>query len=156
MFPCFVRDGLLGMPWNTTEMIRQMKDGIYILDLKKEKSKATASMFGFLYGKIYPSILEEIGEFQTKENIERLDETLKKRFGTTHITQKYELRKPKSGGKPFIKNIETVEPKPKRIWSVDDMSQYWDALRQFAAEFWGMTLEEPDPDWKEKWGSNKA
>ena len=155
-FPCFVRNGLLSLPGNTKEMIRQMKDGIYILDLKKEKSKATASMFAYLYGYVYPAILEEMGEFKSKENVDRLDDTLKERFGVYEVVTKYKLRIHKNHlpEKPFVKKTEVTAPKPKDKYTVQEMQDYWIALQKFAAEFFNLTLKDPDPDWKEKWGSS--
>jgi len=149
--PCFLRDGDLSFPGHSREMIKQNKDGAYVMDLTGEKSKATGSMFGFLYGKIYPSLLKEMGEFQTKENIEKLDATLKEKFGTCRLTKVFELRRKLNNKKPFVKATEEIKPKPKREYTVDEMSQYWDALRQFAADFFGMTLEEPDPNWRKHW-----
>ena len=156
-FPCFVRDGLLSLPEHTKGLIRQNKDGAYIGTLEKEKSKATASMFGYLYGYCYPAILEEMGEFKSKENVDRLDDTLKERFGVSEVTTKYELkRKLHSAGEPFVKTTEVTAPKPKDKYTVQEMQDYWIALQKFAAEFFNLTLKDPDPDWKEKWGSNKA
>ena len=163
---CFVRDGELNLPGHTREMIKQKKDGSYVMDLSSEKSKATASMFGFLFGSVYPSILKEMGEFRSVENIKKLDKTLKERFGPSEIRTKYELRKHKifepsktgtlhKEGKPFVKISEEVAPKSKAKYTVDEMSQYWDALRQFAGEFFNLTLKDPDPEWKKHWVDEK-
>ena len=158
---CFIRGGELNLPPHSKEIIKTANDGSYVLDLKKEKSKATASMFSYLYGYCYSEILDATGDHKTKENIDRLDGVLKERYGPTTLVNTYQLRKhkiytPESGtswteGKPFVKIVEKVEPKPKSKYTVEEMQTYWIALQQFAAEFFGLVLHDPDPDWKKHW-----
>ena len=157
---CFIRGGELNLPPHSKKIIKTANDGSYVLDLKKEKSKATASMFGFLFGYVMPEILDAMGEHKTKENIDRLDDTLKARFGPTHLVKKYSLRRSKSAtdskGIPFVRNDEELVPKPKSKYSVEEMQLYWLALQQFASEFFGLVIHDPDPDWRKKWKENEA
>jgi len=172
---CFVREGELSLPGHTKEMIKQNKDGAYVMDLLKEKSKATGSMFGFLYGYVYPVILEEMGQEQSVEAFKELDRMLKERFGAAEISTKFELRRKKiftsmvtgetcdveSGeigvtdtGKPFVKVTDAMKPKSKADYTVQEMQDYWMALQKLVAEMWGRTLKDPDPNWKKNWEVN--
>jgi len=158
--PCFIRDGELSLPDHTREMIKQNDDGAYIMDLIKEKSKATGSMFSYLYGYVYPEILKAMGEFRSKENVNKLDETLKDRFGISEVRTKYVLMKRKAlinnkvGAQieePFIKTIEETVAKDKARYTVDEMQEYWIALQSFASQFFELVLNDPDPKWKKHW-----
>jgi len=146
--PVFIRGGKLNLPSHTREIIRQQKDGSYVFDLKREKSKATASMFGYLYGYVYPAILKEMGEFQTVENVDRLDIFLKSKFGKTHLKKHYS---PSVASHAKIIIREKLESKPKSKYTVEEMQEFWIALQQFAAEFFNLTLTDPDPDWRKHW-----
>lgn len=165
--PCFLRDGELSLPGHSREMIKQNKDGAYVMDLLKEKSKATGSMFSYLYGYVYPEILKAMGEFRSKENVDKLDQTLKDRFGISEVRTKYELRRKKefadggdddagNTGKPFVKVIEETVAKDKARYTVDEMQEYWIALQSFASQFFELVLKDPDPNWKKNWESNNG
>jgi len=155
---CFIRDGELNLPGNSREMIKQNKDGSYVMDLLKEKSKATGSMFCYLYGYVYPEILKAMGEFRSKENVDKLDQTLKDRFGISEVSTKFELRRYGRGnkiegtiGKPFIKVVEETVAKDKARYTVDEMQEYWIALQSFASQFFELVLNDPDPNWQKHW-----
>lgn len=139
------------MPPHAKEIIGQQKDGSYLFDLKKEKSKATGSMFGYLYGYVYPEILKAIPEHCTKENIDKLDDVLKKKFGMAKLTKVFSLWRKSVGGKPYVKVSEELLPSPKREYTVDEMQDYWMALQQFASEFFELVLNDPDPDWRNQY-----
>jgi len=158
--PCFIREGELSLPGHSREMIKQNKDGAYVMDLLKEKSKATGSMFGFLYGYVYPAILEEMGQEQSVEAFKELDRELKLRFGAAEISPSFELRRKTmrlqgtAGGsvmKPFVKITEEMKPKSKADYTVQEMQDYWMALHKLVAEMWGRTLKDPDPNWRKHW-----
>jgi len=150
---CFVRDGELSLPGHTREMIKQNKNGAYVMDLLKEKSKATGSMFGYLYGYVYPEILKAMGEFRSKENVEKLDQTLKDRFGVSEVRTKYELMKRRIKPEPllFVNIIEETVAKEKARYTVDEMQEYWIALQLFASQFFELVLNDPDPNWRKHW-----
>lgn len=149
--PVFKRNRKLIFPANTSRYIETLPDGSYVLDIRKEKSKATQSMFGYLYGYLYPEILKEMGEFQTKENVEKLDVLFKKEYGVTHVTTEYVAIAIRGFDEQAIQPVESVEPKSKRDYTVGEMENYWTAIQKFAAEFLGLILKDPDPEWKEKW-----
>ena len=92
------------------------------------------------------------------------------RFGAAEVSTKFEMRRKKtfrstvtgdtcdaeSGeimkmGKPFIKVVETMTPKPKSDYTVHEMQDYWTALQKLVAEMWGRILKDPDPNWKNNW-----
>lgn len=148
---CFIKEGELSLPPHSKEVIGQHKDGAYLFDLKKEKSKATTSMFGYLYGYVYPEILRAMPEHRTKENIDRLDDVLKAKFGVARLTKVFQLRKQASSGVPFVKVTEEILPRPKSEYTVEEMQDYWSALQQFASEFFGLVLHDPDPEWRKHW-----
>lgn len=156
---CFVRDGELSLPGHTREMIKQNKDGTYVMDLVKEKSKATGSMFSYLYGYVYPEILKAMGEFRSKENVDKLDQTLKDRFGISEVRTKYVLRKrsvPQQAPgsfttEPYVNIIEETVAKDKARYTVEEMGEYWIALQSFASQFFELVLKDPDPNWRKHW-----
>jgi len=160
--PVFKQKAGLKFTASSQAYIDTLAVGPYVFDIKKQKSKATASMFGYLYGYVYLRILSEMGEFKTQENIAELDKTLKAKFGVTHVVKSYSLRRKRAAethdthrdsmaSRPFVKVEERVEPKSKRLYTVDEMQDYWIALQQFAAEFWNLQLSDPDPNWKKEW-----
>lgn len=156
--PCFLRDGELSFPGHSREMIKQNKDGAYIMDLLKEKSKATGSMFSYLYGYVYPEILKAMGEFRSKENVDKLDQTLKDKFGISEVRTKYALMKRKvfEGStlhkeEPFVKVIEETVAKDKARYTVDEMQEYFIALQTFASQFFELVINDPDPNWRKHW-----
>lgn len=148
----FIRDGLV------TKGLDAVKDGIYILT--EEKSKATAGMFGYLFGYVYKAILEEMGQEQSVEAFKELDRMLKERFGAAEMITTFELRRKQivnaekfeiTEGKPFVKISEKMQPKSKADYTVQEMQDYWMALQKLVAEMWGRTLKDPDPNWKDGW-----
>jgi len=166
--PCFIRDGELSFPGHSREMIKQNKDGTYVMDLVKEKSKATGSMFSYLYGYVYPEILKAMGEFRSKENVDKLDETLKDKFGISEVRTKYvlmrkavkldklpetteEADKLHSSGQPFVKVVDETVAKEKARYTVDEMQEYFIALQSFASQFFELVINDPDPNWREHW-----
>ncbi len=158
--PFFIRSGEPSFPPHTKEIFKAANDGAYVFDFTKEKSKATASMFGYLYNYVYPEILKAMGEHRTKGNIDKLDETLKVKYGISKLTKVFELRKrlagdTATGGEkstvPFVKVVEKILPISKSKYTVEDMTEFWLALQQFASEFFGLVLHDPDPEWKKHW-----
>ncbi len=146
-----------------TRQIEKSKDGAYIMSITKEKSKATTSMFAYLYGYVYKAILEEMGQQPTVEAFDELDRMLKLRFGVAETATTFELRRLKcprgeytekaknTVGKPFIKIDNIMKPKSKADYTVQEMEDYWMALHNLVSEMWSRTLKDPDPDWKNNW-----
>lgn len=154
----FIRDGQVtkGME-AVTRQIEKSRDGAYIMSITKEKSKATARMFGYLFGYVYKAILEEMGQEPTVEAFAELDRMLKARFGAAEPMTAFELRrsrplKTENRGKPFIKVVtEIMTPKSKSDYTVEEMQDYWTALQKLVSEMWGRTLKDPDANWKDGW-----
>ena len=159
----FMREGVLKVPEQTAEIIGRLKDGAYLMDLKSEKSKATGSMFGYLYGYVYPEILKAQGCQVDKESIDELDRILKNKHGATEVKKVFELRKKPKGLHEgpeaslftyHIKTTEELRPKDKAAYTVDEMQNYWMALHEFAALFFGLVLTDPDPGWNIGYGAS--
>ncbi len=156
----FVRGGQITTGMDAvTRQIEKSRDGAYIMSITKEKSKATTSMFGFLFGYVYPAILEEMGQEPTVEAFKELDRELKLRFGAAELATSFEMQRrggfeKKVTGKPFIKVDEVMTPKSKSDYTVQEMQDYWMALQNLVAEMWGRTLKDPDPNWKDGWGKS--
>ena len=151
----FMREGVLKVPEQTAEIIGRLKDGAYLMDLKSEKSKATGSMFGYLYGYVYPEILKAQGCQVDKESIDELDRILKNKYGAAEVKKVFELRRKvvslakENGFKnvPYMKETEELRPKDKAAYTVEEMQNYWMALHEFASLFFGLVLTDPDPGW---------
>jgi len=163
----FIKDGRAkGLDAISTQ-IRGSNDGIYTITMTKQKSQATTRMHGYLYGYVYAEILKEMGQQPTVEAFNELDRMLKLRFGAAETTTTYELRRKKefstggdmdtgNTGRPFVKIEETMKPKSKADYTVQEMQDYWTALQELANQMWGMVLKDPDPNWQDGWNDKKT
>ncbi len=158
----FIKEGRVTRGMDALDsQIKGSSDGIYTVAMTKQKSQATTRMHGYLYGYVYAEILKEMGQQPTVEAFNELDRELKLRFGTAEPITTYELRRrmsPETKGKtvPFVKIDETMQPKSKADYTVQEMQDYWMALQSLACDMWGMVLKDPDPNWKDGWNDKKA
>ncbi len=151
----FIRDGEMTSGWDKiSRWIKTAKNGSYVWTLKSEKSKASSRMFGYLFGYLYPAILSEMGQEPSVEALNELDREFKLRFGAAEVATTFELRRKLEStgdGKPFVKIKDTMKPKSKADYTVDEMKNYFMAIQRIASEMWDVVLKDPDPNWKDGW-----
>lgn len=149
----FIKDGKITTGSDRVRRgIETSKDGSYVWTLKSEKSKASSRMFGYLFGYLYPAVLFEMGQDPSVEALNELDRELKMRFGPAIPKRKYEMRREFGlSGKPFLKVTDSVVPKSKADYTVEEMQNYWMAIQRIAAEMWDVALKDPDSNWRDGW-----
>lgn len=114
-----------------------LANGIYIITIKKVRRKRSNKQNGYLWGCAYPLLLKgmiNVGwEFAT---IEQIHEFFKGQFTSEQIVNK--------------DTGEVVEiPSSTSEMDTVTFNTYVDKLREYASEYLGMELPEPDKNWKE-------
>lgn len=145
--PC--RNGRLKPNEDFIEYLKTFNQ-IVCVTVAKPKSKATWSMYKYLFGCQYKMILEEMGEYTTEENTQRIHKIMKESHGTTEIRE--EMYRGVNGN---IEKKEELLPKKARDYTVEEMQLFWQGNQQFAAEFLGLNIPDPDPGWKEFWSNRR-
>lgn len=114
-----------------------LANGIYIITIKKVRRQRSNKQNGYLWGCAYPLLLKgmiNVGwEFAT---IEQIHEFFKGQFTSEQIVNK--------------DTGEVVEiPSSTSEMDTVTFNTYVDKLREYASEYLGMELPEPDKNWKE-------
>lgn len=114
-----------------------LANGIYIITIKKVRRQRSNKQNGYLWGYAYPLLLKgmiNVGwEFAT---IEQIHEFFKGQFTSEQIVNK--------------DTGEVVEiPSSTSEMDTVTFNTYVDKLREYASEYLGMELPEPDKNWKE-------
>lgn len=114
-----------------------LANGIYIITIKKVRRQRSNKQNGYLWGCAYPLLLKgmiNVGwEFATTEQIH---EFFKGQFTSEQIVNK--------------DTGEIVEiPSSTSEMDTVTFNTYVDKLREYASEYLGMELPEPDKNWKE-------
>nr|DAI95369.1 MAG TPA: protein NinB [Caudoviricetes sp.] len=114
-----------------------LANGIYIITIKKVRRQRSNKQNGYLWGCAYPLLLKgmiNVGwEFATTEQIH---EFFKGQFTSEQIVNK--------------DTGEVVEiPSSTSEMDTVTFNTYVDKLREYASEYLGMELPEPDKNWKE-------
>ena len=113
--------------------------GRYKMTIEKFHRKATNKQFSYLYGIVYPMMLQAAWEngYTTDDfkNVEELDIWCKARWANKCIT-----------------NRDTGEvikiPLSKSEFVTIDENLYCDTLRTFVSEYWGVFIPDPNPNWR--------
>ena len=113
--------------------------GRYKLTIEKLHRKATHKQFSYLYGIVYPMMLQAAWEngYTTDDfkDVEELDLWCKARWASKCVT-----------------NRDTGEvmkiPLTKSKFVTIDENLYCDTLRTFVSEFWGVFIPDPNPNYK--------
>ena len=127
----------------------ELKDGIYIIELRSEKSKATHPMMAYLFGYVYREICKEMNGLVNKKEIDYLHGLLKETYGATHLVDSitHDIKEKK------IIHRDEIKPKSLAIYTVQEMQDYWMCLQEMASTYFNILIRDPDPDWKKKWGN---
>ena len=138
----------LDMPDSFREYITKFKDrGAVCVTVTKPKSKATWSMFKYLFGGQYKLILEEMGEYPSEENLQHIHRLMKDHHGTTEVRDELQI----TDDYKIERMHDMVRPKNASSYTVEEMQLFWQGNQQFGAEMLGLNIPDPDPDWKESW-----
>ena len=113
--------------------------GRYKMTIEKFHRKATNKQFSYLYGIVYPMMLQAAWEngYTTDDfkDVEELDMWAKARWASKCVT-----------------NRDTGEviriPITKSKFVTIDENLYCETLRTFVSEFWGVYIPDPNPNWR--------
>ena len=113
--------------------------GRYKMTIEKFHRKATNKQFSYLYGIVYPMMLQAAWEngYTTDDfkDVEELDMWAKARWASKCVT-----------------NRDTGEviriPITKSKFVTIDENLYCETLRTFVSEFWGIFIPDPNPNWR--------
>lgn len=120
-----------------------LANGIYVISIKKVRKQRSNKQNGYLWGCAYPLLLKgmiNVGwEFAT---IEQIHEFFKGHFTSEQIVNR--------------DTGEVVEiPSSTSEMDTVTFNTYVDKLREYASEYLGMELPEPDKNWKENENSTR-
>jgi len=126
-FVVFKRDGKLHI--QNKEMynkwIGKLSDGPLEMIIRKPISKRTNSMNAYLWGVVYKLISEETGYED-----DQVHQLMKQNFG---------LREEMQMGRE-----NSIVPKSTTKYTIEEMSEYWREITQWAAEFLKLQIPEPN------------
>ena len=113
--------------------------GRYKMTIEKFHRKATNKQFSYLYGIVYPMMLQAAWEngYTTDDfkDVEELDMWCKARWASKCVT-----------------NRDTGEviriPITKSKFVTIDENLYCETLRTFVSEFWGVFIPDPNSNWR--------
>ncbi len=118
------------------EELAKAADGIYSIEVKKVRKPRTMDQNGWLWGCIYPMLMEALiytgWEFT---NIEQVHEFFKTLMTNDKVINKH------SG--EIIKFPESTS-----IMDSVTFSTYCEKLRDYGSEFLNIQIPDPDPNWK--------
>lgn len=140
----YITDKQDGQPFKilNAEMLKNELDGLpkgrYELTVKKLHRKSSPKQFGWLYGVVYPLFMMAANNMGYEfTSIEQLDFWCKQQWANTPIM-----------------NRETGEiipiPQTKSEFLTTDEMVYCNTLRDYAAEYFGVIIPDPDKDYKNK------
>lgn len=115
--------------------------GRYKLSVEKLHRKATPKQFGYLFGYLYPLMLQAAYEngYTTDDfkDIEELDLWAKARWANKAITNR------------DTGEVMKIPISKAKFVTIDEML-YVNTIRDFLAEYWGVVTLDPNPNWKNK------
>jgi hypothetical protein len=129
---------------NADQMKRELNElpsGRYDITIKKRHKKASALQFSYLYSVVYPMFLVAAWDSgYTAEdfaNVDELDVWCKTQWANKPITNRH------------TGEVVRVPVKKSKFTTTDEMA-YCDILRDYASEYLGVFIPDPDPNWREK------
>lgn len=129
---------------NAEQMRRELNElpgGRYDITVKKRHRKASSLQFSYLYAVVYPMFLIAAWDngytADDFANVEELDVWCKTQWANKAITNRH------------TGEVVRVPVKKSKFTTTDEMA-YCDVLRDFASEYWGVYIPDPDPNWKHK------
>jgi len=119
------------------DSLNSLPDGKYKLTLEKYFKKSSPSQFGWLYACVYPLSLIALNDVGYEfVNIDEVDQFWKSMFANKEILNR------ETGE---IMNI----PKSKSEFVTVDQMAYCESIRVYCAEYLGVNIPNPDPNWRE-------
>lgn len=120
------------------DLLNDLPKGKYKLTVEKYFKKSSPAQFGWLYACVYPLSLIALNDAGYEfVNLDEVDQFWKSMFANKEILNR------ETGE---IMNI----PKSKSEFVTVDQMAYCEKIRQYCAEYLGVNLPDPDPNWKEK------
>jgi hypothetical protein len=122
-------------PEELKKQINALPEGKYKITVEKWYKKSTPPQFGYLFGVVYPLSLEALNDAGYEfSSIEECDLFWKSIFANRQVL-----------------NQETGElvniPQSKASFETMDMMTYCDNIRKYCAEYLGVNIPDPDPDY---------
>jgi hypothetical protein len=119
------------------EYLNQAKNGSYMIEVKKIRNQRSNDQNGWLWGCIYPLLLEAlIDEGWEFIGVEQVHEFFKAQFTADKVINKH--------------TGEIVEfPGSTATMDTVTFSSYCEKLREYALEYLNIEIPDPDPNWKQ-------
>jgi hypothetical protein len=127
------------------ETMRRWGTGPVSLTVKRERAAKSTLQLGYYNALVLPMIVEHIcGDAEDEEQTRQLHTWLKSKF---LAPVKQEITDQETGE---IREVELVASLADA--NTKEMTDFVDRVRQWAGEFHGLTIPDPDPEWKQKRG----
>lgn len=131
------RNGLFDLR-HVYALLRNCKDGIYRLEIKRVRRNRTADQNGWLWGCVYPLLLQGLLDAGWEfKSIEQVHEFFKDMFTKDRAINRH--------------TGEVIEfPSSTALMDTVTFSTYTDRIRDYALEYLGVDIPDPDKNRKEK------
>lgn len=120
------------------DFFRMAGNGCYWLEVKKQRRGRTLNQNDYLWGCVYPILLDGLLDAGWEfTSVEQVHEFFKKQIAHDRVVNRH--------------TGEIVEiPASTATMDTQQFSAYVDTLRDYAEEFLGITIPNPDKNWKQK------
>ena len=120
------------------QQLDTLPNGKYQITVEKYKRVATHQQFAYLYSVVYPLSLVALNNagYEFTE-IDQVDAFWKEMFATKPLLNR------ETG------EIMTLPLSKSEFMTIDEMA-YTDAIRNYCSEYLGMSIPDPEKDWKRK------
>lgn len=121
-----------------TRYLLGLRNGFYEVSIKRQRGRNSAKQRGWLWGAIYPMLLTALVDAGWEiTSVEEVHEFFKKLFANHKVVNRF--------------TGEIIEiPDSTALMNTVEYASYCEKLREYALEYLGIDIGEPDPDWKEK------
>lgn len=119
------------------DFFRITGNGCYMLEVKKQRRGRTLNQNDWLWGCVYPILLDGLLDAGWEfTSLEQVHEFFKKQIAHDQVVNRH--------------TGEIVEiPTSTATMDTQQFTAYVEALRNYAAEFLGVTIPDPDRNWKQ-------
>jgi hypothetical protein len=120
------------------KQLDELPPGKYKQTTEKYYAKASPSQFGWLYGLIYPQSMIALNDAGYEfTNVDQVDLFWKSMFANKEVLVR------ETG------QIMTIPLSKSEFLTIDHMT-YSESIRQYCNEYLSYTIEDPDPNWKQR------
>lgn len=119
------------------DFFRMAGNGCYWVEIKKQRRGRTLNQNGYLWGCVYPILLDGLLEAGWEfTSLEQVHEFFKKQIALDRVVNRH--------------TGEIVQiPKSTATMDTQQFTAYVEALRDYAHDFLGVTIPDPDRNWKQ-------